>query len=221
MKKFSRFCCIVLGVLLIRTVFLFVYYIADDLLDDKTNEIISPAESAKILTQFYIYGDKSGVKKLGMSDDEIQSALEKGKEVTKEVLRSNVKSLGYSVTDNQLEEYYDALMEASKKLTVKTKFVSQKGNIAIVSIKVNSIPFNEISYKSLSKVENQLSKIGEKAYNNVECKLYIDGLIDELKNVEPSQEFSKEEVAFVRNGNGWFPVNNDVFASTIDNLITK
>lgn len=223
MKQIVKFCYKLITIFLIGFVLLFVYYIADDLLGNKTNEVISPAESAKIVSQFYLYGDKSGVKELGMSDEEIQAALRKGKEESIKVMKNNINALGYSVGNDQLEQYYNAIMKASKKLTVKTKLVSQDKNIAIVSIKANNIPFTEISYKASSKVEEALGTVeGDEAdYIEMESKIYMDSFIEELESVEPSSDFYQEEVAFTRAGNGWFPANNDMFATTIDNLITK
>lgn len=223
MKQIAKFCYKLITIFLIGFVLLFVYYIADDLLGNKTNEVISPAESAKIVSQFYLYGDKSGVKELGMSDEEIQAALRKGKEESIKVIKNNINALGYSVGNDQLEQYYNAIMKASKKLTVKTKLVSQDKNIAIVSIKANNIPFTEISYKASSKVEEALGTVeGDEAdYIEMESKIYMDSFIEELESVEPSSDFYQEEVAFTRAGNGWFPANNDMFATTIDNLITK
>ncbi|WP_294345087.1 DUF5105 domain-containing protein [uncultured Clostridium sp.] len=223
MKRIVKFCYKLITIFLIGFVLLFVYYIADDLLGNKTNEVISPAESAKIVSQFYLYGDKSGVKELGMSDEEIQAALRKGKEESIKVIKNNINALGYSVGNDQLEQYYNAIMKASKKLTVKTKLVSQDKNIAIVSIKANNIPFTEISYKASSKVEEALGTVeGDEAdYIEMESKIYMDSFIEELESVEPSSDFYQEEVAFTRAGNGWFPANNDMFATTIDNLITK
>ncbi|CDM67399.1 putative membrane protein [Clostridium bornimense] len=223
MKQILKFCYNVITIFLVGIVLLFVYYIAEDLLGNKTNEIISPAESAKIVAQFYIYGDKSGVKELGMSDEDIQTALQNGKEESIKVMKNNLNGLGYSVTYDQLDKYYNAIIEASKKLTVKTKLISQDENIAIVSIKVNSIPFTEISYKASYKVEESLgnSEGNEEDYIELESKVYIESFIEELKNIEPSEDFNQEEVAFTRAGNGWFPANNDMFAATIDNLITK
>lgn len=223
MKQIVKFCYKLITIFLIGFVLLFVYYIADDLLGNKTNEVISPAESAKIVSQFYLYGDKSGVKELGMSDEEIQAALRKGKEESIKVMKNNINALGYSVGNDQLEQYYNAIMKASKKLTVKTKLVSQDKNIAIVSIKANNIPFTEISYKASSKVEEALGTVeGDEAdYIAMESKIYMDSFIEELESVEPSSDFYQEEVAFTRAGNGWFPANNDMFATTIDNLITK
>ena len=223
MKRRVKFCYKLITIFLIGFVLLFVYYIADDLLGNKTNEVISPAESAKIVSQFYLYGDKSGVKELGMSDEEIQAALRKGKEESIKVIKNNINALGYSVGNDQLEQYYNAIMKASKKLTVKTKLVSQDKNIAIVSIKANNIPFTEISYKASSKVEEALGTVeGDEAdYIEMESKIYMDSFIEELESVEPSSDFYQEEVAFTRAGNGWFPANNDMFATTIDNLITK
>ncbi|MBU5316207.1 DUF5105 domain-containing protein [Clostridium bornimense] len=223
MKQIVKFCYKLITIFLIGFVLLFVYYIADDLLGNKTNEVISPAESAKIVSQFYLYGDKSGVKELGMSDEEIQAALRKGKEESIKVMKNNINALGYSVGNDKLEQYYNAIMKASKKLTVKTKLVSQDKNIAIVSIKANNIPFTEISYKASSKVEEALGTVeGEEAdYIEMESKIYMDSFIEELESVEPSSDFYQEEVAFTRAGNGWFPANNDMFATTIDNLITK
>ena len=223
MKQIVRFCYKLITIFLIGFILLFVYYIADDLLGNKTNEVISPAESAKIITQFYISGDKSGVEELGMSDEEIQEALRKGKEESIKVMKNNVNALVYSVTYDQLEQYYNAIMEASKKLTVRTKLVSQDKNISIVSIKVNNIPFTEISYKASAKAEESLgsSEGNEEDYIDLESKIYMESFVEELKNVEPSEEFYQEEVAFTKAGNGWFPANNDMFAATIDNLITK
>ena len=223
MKRIVKFCYKLITIFLIGFVLLFVYYIADDLLGNKTNEVISPAESAKIVSQFYLYGDKSGVKELGMSDEEIQAALRKGKEESIKVIKNNINALGYSVGNDQLEQYYNAIMKASKKLTVKTKLVFQDKNIAIVSIKANNIPFTEISYKASSKVEEALGTVeGDEAdYIEMESKIYMDSFIEELESVEPSSDFYQEEVAFTRAGNGWFPANNDMFATTIDNLITK
>ena len=223
MKRIVKFCYKLITIFLIGFVLLFVYYIADDLLGNKTNEVISPAESAKIVSQFYLYGDKSGVKELGMSDEEIQAALRKGKEESIKVIKNNINAFGYSVGNDQLEQYYNAIMKASKKLTVKTKLVSQDKNIAIVSIKANNIPFTEISYKASSKVEEALGTVeGDEAdYIEMESKIYMDSFIEELESVEPSSDFYQEEVAFTRAGNGWFPANNDMFATTIDNLITK
>ena len=219
MKRILKFCYNVITIFLIGIVLLFVYYIADDLLGNKTNEIISPAESAKIVAQFYISGDKSGVKELGMSDEDIQAALQKGKEESIKVMKNNINALGYSVTYDQLEQYYNAIMKASEKLTIRTKLVSQDKNIAIVSIKANNIPFTEISYKASYKVEESLGNL--EGSEEEESKIYMESFIEELKNVEPSKEFYQEEVAFTRAGNGWFPANNDMFAANIDNLITK
>lgn len=223
MKQILKFCYNVITIFLVGIVLLFVYYIADDLLGNKTNEIISPAESAKIVAQFYIYGDKSGVKELGMSDEDIKAALQRGKEESIKVMKNNINALGYSVTYDQLEQYYDAIMEASKKLTVRTKLVSQDKNISIVSIKVNNIPFTEISYKASAKAEESLGNLQGNEEDSIESesKIYMESFIEELKNVEPSEDFCQEEVAFTRAGNGWFPANNDMFAATIDNLITK
>ena len=129
-------------------------------------------------------------------DRDIQAALQKGKEESIKVMKNNINALGYSVTYDQLEQYYNAIMKASEKLTIRTKLVSQDKNIAIVSIKANNIPFTEISYKASYKVEESLGTLD--GSEEEESKIYMESFIEELKNVEPSKEFYQEEVAFTR-----------------------
>ena len=90
----------------------------------------------------------------------------------------------------------------------------------------------ETTRKPISMTEEEIYNEHEAFLNHIfantssEVKSYnvfdeMHEFIEELKNVEPSEDFCQEEVAFTRAGNGWFPANNDMFAATIDNLITK
>ena len=165
MKQILKFCYNVITIFLVGIVLLFVYYIAEDLLGNKTNEIISPAESAKIVAQFYIYGDKSGVKELGMSDEDIQTALQNGKEESMSAIFPLVKKYGGVVVALTLDENgIPSTVEGRVKIAEKIIKTASEYGISKKDIIFDTLAMTIsadkdaacVTLKSLNEIKNQL-----------------------------------------------------------------
>lgn len=78
----------------------------------------TPKESAQILWDVKLKSDISNIKKLGGKEEDGQKLLDSSKQGEKQLLKTNLAKTGLKVTDDQLENVYNALMEACAKNTV-------------------------------------------------------------------------------------------------------
>ena len=188
-------------------------------------EKVSPKESAQILWDVKINGDVSGIEKLGGKDDDGQKLLDASKKAEMQLLKTNMTASGLKVSDEQLESIYSAILEACNKNSVTIEEVSKSGDSAEVKIKCTYIDEVAIDEKAADDAVNAVQNLGitnESELLKKGTELYIDNLINGLKNAEVSSDTVEKTFAFKKDGNGyWMPDSPSDYITNIAKMATN
>ncbi|MCY6369703.1 DUF5105 domain-containing protein [Clostridium ganghwense] len=184
---------------------------------------VSPDETAKILFNFYIKGDQSGLEKIKMPKDVIDETAKLQKETYTTAIKNNFKVAGLTIKDEQVEQIYEARMEGLKKLTVTTETVSESDTEAQVKIKSTYFDTVALDKKAAQDAVEQVKKL--KLTNQQEAKTkvtdaYIKNLVEAFKNVKPSADTKEKTFKFTIQEKVWLPQNMIQFGSGIGGQVS-
>ncbi|AVP62809.1 DUF5105 domain-containing protein [Clostridium sporogenes] len=178
-------------------------------------------ETAKILFDFYIKGDKEALTKIDLPKDKIEEISKMQKERTIQTLKTNFTTQGVKVSDEKIKQIYTARVEALKKLSAKAEIVSQNDESATVKIKmtyINEVALDEKAGKDAAEEIKKSNITDRQEAINKGIDIYIQNLIKEYKNVKPSSDMKEQTSKFVIKDKTWMPEDNNGFALGIGKM---
>lgn len=120
---------------------------------------VSADETAKILFDFYIKGDQESLSKIKISKEQIEEVSKMQKDKTISTLKTNLRSTGLKVNDEQVNKIYTARVSALKKLSAKTEVVSQDDESAHVKLKATYIDEVGLDKKAATDAVEEVKKM--------------------------------------------------------------
>lgn len=159
------------------------------------NKKPSAEEAAKAYCNLFVLSDPTGLQELGISDDDINNAINTQKSESKMLTKANLTQAGFVINDDQLDQIYNSQIEALKKLTITTEVISETKNTADVKIITNYADFMTADEKAGEDAINEVneSQITDKAKI---LDIYINNVTNNIKNIEPSTETLEETFNF-------------------------
>lgn len=186
---------------------------------------VTPKESAQILWDVKLKGDISGIQKLGGKEEDGQKLLDSSKEAEKQLLKTNITKAGLKVTDEQLENVYNALIEGCNKNTVTVEETSKSGDTAEVKLTCTYIDETAIDEKAANdaiEAVKDLEVTTQSELLNKATELYINNLIEGLKNAQPSTETVDKTFSFKKDKSGyWMPESPKDYIIGISKMATN
>lgn len=187
--------------------------------------------TAKAFYNLYILGDSTEIEKIALTKDESTQILDRLKSTREDAIQEVITSKGFQITTDQLDDIYDAGMEALKKLTVTTEIVSEDKDKATVKLTTTYLDMVAIDAKSAEEAENEVNEMGltdQTEWNNKYIEIYANKLVEEFKIVEPSTEtkeatFECQKQVYPVDGKKkdvWFPVEMETFIANITKMAT-
>lgn len=185
---------------------------------------VTAQESAQVLWDINVKYDTSNVSKLNAKEEEVQASLEKNKNQEKINLKNTYKAAGITVTDEQIDQIYTAVVEAVGKTTVKVEELSNDGQAAEIKYITTYIDEAALDKKASDEAFSNVQALNINSQKEAMEKLsevYIDNLLNELKNVTISGETKEKVYKFVKKDNIWLPEDQEKFAEDITKLVTN
>lgn len=212
---------------------------------------IKADESAKILFNFFVKGDKSDISKIALN----QSTISKLKKSEKS--RFNGQLLNYSfskgnimVDVDECNRIYVAYKNSLKHITLTSKVVSSDSKTSTVSVKTNYIDLpaieenaqkdaaakvksmgltNNTNHTDLSASEQNdaLAKIKSMGIENTLKekqeleKAYIDELEKDLNAAKPGTATKEKTFKFVLKDNNWLPEDSSDYVEQIEDMVSN
>ncbi|EJO5346339.1 DUF5105 domain-containing protein [Clostridium botulinum] len=178
-------------------------------------------ETAKILFDFYIRGDKEALTKIDLPKDKIEEISKLQKEKTIQTLKTNLTTQGANVSDEKINQIYEARVEALKKLSAKAEIVSEDDKSANVKLKMSYIDEGALDRKAGEDAAEEIKKSNitdrKKAIDKA-IDIYVQNLIKEYKNLKPSSDMKEKTFKFVIKEKTWMPEDNSGFALNIGKM---
>jgi len=185
---------------------------------------IKSDESAKILFNFFIKSDKSGVSKITSDQSTIDKAEKAEKDEFNKEFKDGLLKQNFIINDDQCNRVYTAYKNALKNITMTSKVSSEASKESTVSIKTNYIDLPAVAQKAqndaLAKVKAmQLTdtiKIREEF-----AKAYIDELEKDLNAAKPGTATKEKTFKFVLKDNNWLPEDSFDYGKQIGTMVSN
>lgn len=182
---------------------------------------ITPKECAQIWWEI-AFNDMSNVSKVNITEEQSKTILEKSTEKNLSTLKTTFTSQGLTVTDEQIKEYFEAVIEASKKATVTIEEVSNDGKTAQVKYKTTYIDANKMATKAANEAVESVKALGLTNQKEAMAKyseLVIKNLITEFKNATFSEDTNEKTYTFTKKDKIWAPENQETLSTELGGLI--
>lgn len=211
MKKMKRALVVVLSLVLIPML----------MIGCSLKPKVSADETAKILFDFYIKGDESGLSKIGVPKNIIDETVKLQKDTFSNMIKANFSAGKLTIKDEQIAEMYKWRSEALKKVTVTSEAVNKTDTYTEVKIKSTYINEGALDEKAVNDAIEAVKKLGltnEKDATDKLTEAYINNLIKEYKEAKPSTETKEKTFKFTIQEKVWMPENMSDFGTSISKL---
>lgn len=203
----------------------------EDSLDSTDLYKDKPEYAAKAYYDFYVKQDSSGMIDRGMTEENINAAINQTKEACKEKFIDSFNKEGILYDEKQIEDVINVLLEANKKLSSDVEVISSDKDTGFVKIKSTYFDFNSMIIKVQNETINEFKK---KVHSAEEIKakfatVYLKHIKDEALLINPSIDKKEQTFKFIKKKiyvddkekEVWVPDNLITFEDAIDSLIIK
>lgn len=185
---------------------------------------IKADESAKILFDFFVKSDKSGVSKITSDQSTIDKAEKSEKDAFNKQFKDQFLKQSIIITNDQCNRVYTAYKNSLKNITVTSKIVSESSKTSTVSIKTNYIDLPAVAEKAqndaLAKVKAMQLTDTIKVRQEF-AKAYIDELEKDLNAAKPGTATKEKSFKFVLNDNNWLPEDSFNYGKQIGSMVSN
>lgn len=193
------------------------------LLSGCNREKPTAADSVKAIYDLYILGDTSGVERLGMPEEDISNAINAYDNALAETIRSNFSASGLEMEDETLEAICRARKEALSKMNAECTVISEEGDTAVVELSTTWFDEETLDTDAAYDAREKADAAGYTDYDeylNFIMETYTDNLLEEYKNVTPSEDRKEITVNCIIVNNSWLPEDMAAFGSELSLAIT-
>lgn len=182
---------------------------------------VASDESAKILFDFAVKGDKANLSKIGGTQKDFDEGKKEEKDSFTSQVKSSLSASGFSISDEQVNDMYDALMNSLKKVNETTSVVSEDGKTAEVKIKTTYIDLKGLVSKAQQDALAQAKSSNITDETQLKAKfidVYVKDLVSELNNAKPETNTKEQNFKFVIKDGQWLPENFSDFYKKVGSL---
>lgn len=185
---------------------------------------IKADESAKILFNFFVKSDKSGVSKITSDQSTIDKAEKSQKDEFNKQFKDGLLKQSLIINDDQCNRVYTAYKNALKNITVTSKVASEDSKTSTVSIKTNYIDLPAIAQKAQN---DALAKVKAMKLTDVLkvrqefARAYIDELEKGLNAAKPGTATKEKTFKFTLKDNNWLPEDSFDYGKQIGSMVSN
>lgn len=180
------------------------------------------ADSVKAIYNLYILRDFSGVFQLGMTEDDVNNALEAYDNALAETIRSNFSASGLEIEEETIEEICQARIDALAKMEATAVVTSEEGARAVVTLTTTYFDEVELDTEAAYAAREDADAAGFSDYDEYLDFLmehYTQNLIDGYHGVIPSEDTKDITVDCVIIDNTWLPEDMASFGSQLGAVV--
>ena len=180
------------------------------------------ADSVKAIYDLYILRDFSGVSKLGMTEEEVDDALNAYDGALAETIRSNFSASGLEIEDETIEEICQARIDALAKMKATAAVTSEEGAQAVVTLSTTYFDEVELDTDAAYAAREAADAAGFTDYDEYLDFLmenYTQNLIDGYHAVIPSEDTKDITVECTIIDNTWLPEDMASFGSQLGAVV--
>jgi hypothetical protein len=182
----------------------------------------TPNGDAQIYVNMIVKCDKSQMSKIGITNSEADKILKEDKDSNIEDIKNVFQTGQAAVSDAQILNMYNALMDDFKKATVTTSVVSQDDKSAKVKIKTTYFDIKKLFQKASTDATTQIRSKGltdEDEATKEYWDAYAANIVQQLKIAKPSTSTREKTFNFTFKDNAWVPEDKTTFSTDLGNLI--
>ncbi|MCR3759699.1 DUF5105 domain-containing protein [Clostridium felsineum] len=183
---------------------------------------IAADESAKILCDFMVKGDRSKVSQIITDKKELDKYDKTQKDKFVKELKDSSSTDDLTITDAQCDEVYDSVKDALKKVNVTTKKVSETKDSATVNVTTTYIDMETVVKQAVTESIQEVMAEGltdETQAKNEAVKAYIKNVSKDLKAAKPSSKTVSNDFKFKVENNVWVPEDETSFETKLGQMI--
>ncbi|MDP4146766.1 MAG: DUF5105 domain-containing protein [Bacillota bacterium] len=190
----------------------------------KSKPKMEPDLAALGYYNFIVKGDKSDLPKIKGIDSKAEEAIKADKETFSNEIKSAFKAAGLPVNDSQVEDVYKAAMESLKQVSSSLVIVSHDENSADIKIKTTYIDMKALCEKASENAVKEIKSEAtvakdEQQLKNKASEIFINDIIREFKNANPSDTTKEKTFKFIIEDNYWVPKDEKQFGLDISNMV--
>ena len=178
----------------------------------------SAADSIQAIYELYILGNTEGIISLGMSEEDINNARQTYDDSLKETIRANFSASGQEISEDVLNELFEARKTALSKMSASAEVVSESSGKATVVVHTTYFDEHDLDSDAFYQARETARQNSFPTVEDQKAFLmdtYTQNLIAAYQNVEPSQETTDITVECVIQNNTWVPANMASFGSDL------
>lgn len=176
------------------------------------------ADSVRAIYDLYIRRDFSGVKKLGMTDEDITNALSTYDNALTETIRSNFSASGLEIDDETVERICQARIDALSRMKADFTVTSEENDTAVVTLSTTYFDEVALDTEAAYRAREDAEAAGftdYDEYSNFIMENYTQNLIEGYKEVTPTEARKEIDVNCIIINNAWLPENMASFGSQL------
>lgn len=189
----------------------------------KAKPKVSADESAKIIFNFVVKGNKAGMDKIYGDNKDYAKIRDEVKNEYVTALSKNAKNSNLSITDKQAENIYDSLMSALKKTKVSAEVKSETDKTAQVKVKTTYCDMKKATGAAVlatSKSFKPKKAASAKKIMQIFVDNYVDNLVKELNQYKVTNKTKEQTFKFVLKDKVWVPADEKAYYNGIMQLVT-
>lgn len=183
---------------------------------------ITPKECAQVYLEMAMY-DTSNATKLNMKVDEAKAKNDKMIESDKKKLKDAYTAQKLTVTDAQIDAFFNATTEVLKKASVTIDEVSNDGKKAEIKYKTTYIDMTKIATKAANDALATAQASGITNQKELMAKyseLFMGNLVDGIKNATFSTDTKEKTYTFTKTDKVWIADKQDTLGLELGALIS-
>jgi len=181
---------------------------------------ITPKECAQVYWEIAMY-DSSNATKLNMKADEAKAECDKMIKSDKKKIKDSYTAQKLTVTDEQIDALFNAIVEASKKANITIDEVSNDGKKAEVKYKTTYIDMNQIVTKAQKDAQASAQASGITNQKELMAKyseLFMANYVDGIKNATFSKDTKEKTFTFTKTDKVWIADKKDTMGQELGGL---
>lgn len=188
---------------------------------------IGPEVVTKAMFDLFILDDTTAGESVGITVEQGEELVAAKKDAGIQALQTLFSALGGEVSDEKIEEIYNAQAEALRKTSFETEEISSEKDKKVIKISTTYIDTYALQEKAseslVAKIESgeitDISNMGE---------VLADILIEEMQNASVSEDKKSFEAEFEltkvdvngKDANMWLPADTTTFGAQLSSLVS-
>lgn len=171
-------------------------------------------KSADVFCSLVFKSETENLAKIGVTEDKKDELVDTYRSQIKGQLRDNVSTWGGNVTESQLDDITNAVLDTLSKITFETKQISKDKDNAEVEISTTHFDLRKADEQAVIAALDEIDNMNFTSDYEEDKKLtevYLNKLPEMIRNSEISTEKSTNTFKFKKEDKYWLPEDEENF----------